>query len=233
MSGENPLFIRSEALLGSECIERLQHSSVAVFGIGGVGGYAVEVLARSGVGTIYLIDGDIIQPSNLNRQVLSLYSTVGMYKTAAAAARIADINPACTTYQISEHILPDSAGNLPFCDFLTSLDCIVDAVDTVSLKIALAVIAERHTIPMIAAMGCGNKMNPNIFEFTDIYQTSVCPLCKKMRSLLKKEKVRHLRVLYSKEVPHIRETPPCSVAWVPAAAGILIGSDAVRMMSGG
>ncbi len=232
MSRENPLFIRSRALLGSENVERLSHASVAVFGVGGVGSYAAEVIARSGIESIYLIDGDVVSPSNLNRQLIALHSTLGMYKTAAAAARIADINPLCNVYQITEHIVPHQDGGLPLsCGFLSSADCIIDAVDSISLKTALAVYAEQMNIPIISAMGCGNKVNPELFEFADIYQTSVCPLCRKMRSLLKKHAVNRLRVLYSKERPKIRAAPPCSVVWVPAVAGILIGSDAVRQIT--
>lgn len=232
MTEENPLFIRSKPLIGAEAVDRLQHAAVAVFGVGGVGSYAAEVLARAGIGTLYLIDGDTVQPSNLNRQLIALHSTIGMYKTEAAAARIADINPQCITHQVSTHILPNSEFQIPFCDFLSSVDCIIDAVDTIALKAALAVHADQMHIPIISAMGCGNKLNPSLFEFADIYKTSVCPLCRRMRSLLKKHGVNGLRVLYSKEIPKIRETPPCSVSWVPSAAGILVGGEAVRLVCG-
>ena len=226
----DPLFIRSKALIGAEGVNRLRKLRVAVFGIGGVGGYTVEALARAGVGTLYLVDGDTISPSNLNRQLYALTSTIGQYKTAAAAARIADINPACTVHQIVQHILPDVDGSLSFLPFLSSIDCIVDAVDTISLKVALAAEAENRGIPIIAAMGCGNKLRADLFQFADIYDTAVCPLCKTMRGLLKKRGVKKLRVLYSKEVPAVRSRPPSSVPWVPAAAGILLAGDLLNQI---
>lgn len=219
---ENPLFIRSEPLLGSDAVAQLQKMVIAVFGIGGVGGYAVEALARAGVGTLYLIDGDTVSFSNLNRHIIALHSTIGHYKTEAAAARIADINPSCRTYEVNRHILPNDAGELPFLPFISELDAIIDAVDTVSLKVALAKAAEECNIPIIAAMGCGNKLHADFLQFSDIYETAVCPLCKKMRSELKKHGVKKLQVLYSQETPKLKTSPPCSVAWVPAAAGILI-----------
>ena len=221
----DPLFIRSRALIGAEGVERLHKLRVAVFGIGGVGGYTVEALARAGVGTLYLVDGDTVSSSNLNRQLYALHSTIGQYKTAAAAARIADINPACTVHQVAQHILPDADGSLTALPFLSNIDCIVDAVDTIALKVALAAEAETRGIPITAAMGCGNKLRADLFQFADIYDTAVCPLCKTMRGLLKKRGVKKLRVLYSKEVPVIRSRPPSSVSWVPAAAGILLAGD--------
>ncbi len=226
----NPLFIRSKALIGTEGVNRLRKLRVAVFGIGGVGGYTVEALARAGVGILYLVDGDTISPSNLNRQLYALTSTIGQYKTAAAAARIVDINPTCTVHQIVQHILPDADGSLSFLPFLSDIDCIVDAVDTISLKVALAAEAENRGIPIIAAMGCGNKLRADLFQFADIYDTAVCPLCKTMRGLLKKRGVKKLRVLYSKEVPAVRSRPPSSVSWVPAAAGIMLAGDLLNQI---
>ena len=226
----DPLFIRSKALIGAEGVNRLRKLRVAVFGIGGVGGYMVEALARAGVGTLYLVDGDTVSPSNLNRQLYALTSTIGQYKTAAAAARIADINPACTVHQVVQHILPDADGSLSFLPFLSDIDCIVDTVDTISLKVALAAEAENRGIPIIAAMGCGNKLRADLFQFADIYDTAVCPLCKTMRGLLKKRGVKKLRVLYSKEVPAVRSRPPSSVSWVPAAAGIMLAGDLLNQI---
>jgi hesA/moeB/thiF family protein len=225
-----PLFIRSTPLIGVDGIGRFRKLRVAVFGIGGVGGYTVEALARAGVGTLYLIDGDTVSPSNLNRQLYALHSTIGQYKTAVAAARIADINPACTVHQIVQHILPNAEGTLSFLPFLSNIDCIVDAVDTISLKVALAAEAEARGIPIAAAMGCGNKLRADLFQFADIYDTAVCPLCKTMRGLLKKRGVKKLRVLYSTEVPAVRSRPPSSVSWVPAAAGILLAGDILNQM---
>ena len=222
---DEPLFIRSRAILGTSGIERLRKLRVAVFGIGGVGGYTVETLARAGVGTLYLIDGDTIDDSNLNRQIYALCSTIGQYKTAAAAVRISDINPFCKVHQVARHILPDQDGSLSYLPFLSNVDCMVDAVDTIALKVALAAEAESRGIPIVSAMGCGNKLRADLFQFADIYSTSVCPLCKTMRSLLKKRGVKKLRVLYSKEVPVVRSRPPSSVSWVPAAAGILLAGE--------
>ena len=227
---DEPLFIRSRAIIGTSGIERLRKLRVAVFGIGGVGGYTVETLARAGVGTLYLIDGDTIGVSNINRQLYALHSTIGQYKTAAAAARIADINPACTVHQVVQHILPDADGSLASLPFLSNIDGIVDAVDTIALKVALAAAAETRGIPITAAMGCGNKLRADLFQFADIYDTAVCPLCKTMRSLLKKQGVKKLRVLYSKEVPVVRSRPPSSVSWVPAAAGILLAGDLLNQV---
>ena len=227
---DEPLFIRSRALIGAEGVERLHKLRVAVFGIGGVGGYTVEALARAGVGTLYLVDGDTVSSSNLNRQLYALHSTIGQYKTAAAAVRIADINPACTVHQVAQHILPDADGSLTALPFLSNIDCIVDAVDTIALKVALAAEAETRGIPITAAMGCGNKLRADLFQFADIYDTAVCPLCKTMRGLLKKRGVKKLRVLYSKEVPAVRSRPPSSVSWVPAAAGVLLAGDLLNQV---
>ena len=227
---DDPLFIRSQALIGAGGVELLRKLRVAVFGIGGVGGYTVEALARVGVGTLYVIDGDTVSSSNLNRQLYALHSTIGQYKTAAAAARIADINPACTVHQVVQHILPDEDGSLTALPFLSNIDCIVDAVDTIALKVALAAEAETRGIPITAAMGCGNKLRADLFQFADIYDTAVCPLCKTMRGLLKKRGVKKLRVLYSKEVPAVRSRPPSSVSWVPAAAGVLLAGDLLNQV---
>lgn len=227
---DETLFIRSAGLIGRKGIERFRSLRVAVFGIGGVGSYAVEALARAGVGTLYLIDGDTIQISNLNRQLYALHSTIGRYKTDLAALRIADINPACTVHQITQHIIPDIHGSLSCLPFLSSIDYIVDAVDTIALKVALAVQSEVQSIPMIAAMGCGNKLRADLLHFADIYETSVCPLCRRMRTLLKKREVKHLRVLYSKEEPLIRSRPPCSISWVPAAAGMLLAGELLNQV---
>lgn len=230
LTADSDLFVRSEALIGAEGIEQFRKLRIAVFGIGGVGGYTVEALARAGVGSLYLIDGDTLNASNLNRQLFALHSTIGQYKTAAAAARIADINPACKVYQITQHILPADDGSLSDLPFLLDIDFIVDAVDTIVLKAALAAAAESRRIPIISAMGCGNKLRADLFTFADIYSTSVCPLCKTMRGILKKRQVKHLRVLYSREIPSVRSRPPSSVSWVPAAAGILLAGDVLNQV---
>jgi len=223
-------FARSTPLIGAEGVQRLKLARVAVFGLGGVGSYTVEALARAGVGTLYLIDGDTISPSNLNRQLFALHSTLGLAKTAAAAQRIADINPRCTVHQHFQRVLPDEEGRLPFLDFLSSVDFMIDAVDTLALKVALAKEAAVRAVPLIAAMGCGNKLNPLRFQFADIYETSVCPLCKKMRNALKKAHIPHLRVLYSQEVPNVQLRPPASVSWVPSVAGMLIAAEVLQQL---
>ena len=227
---DDSLFIRSIPLLGTESVAQLKKLCIAVFGIGGVGGYAVEMLARAGVGTLYLIDGDTVSLSNLNRQIIALHSTIGQYKTEAAAARIADINPECRIHLVNGHILPNQEGNLSFLSFFSKLEAIIDAVDTIPLKAALAKEAEKQRIPLIAAMGCGNKLHAELLQFADIYATSVCPLCKKMRSELKKQGAQKLQVLYSQEVPVMKTRPPGSVAWVPAAAGILIAGRLITTL---
>jgi len=225
---------RFEPLLGSENLKKIEDARIAVFGLGGVGSYTAEALARSGVaqngGQLILIDGDKIEESNINRQLYALYSTIGKAKTEIAMERIADINPACKIKAVNSFILPDSFYKILGKDFFKRVDFIVDAVDTIALKLFLAAEAEKNEVPLISAMGCGNKLRADLFQFADIYGTSVCPLCKTMRGLLKKRGVKKLRVLYSKEVPAVRSRPPSSVSWVPAAAGILLAGDLLNQI---
>lgn len=188
-------FSRTELLLGKEAMERLSQARVAVFGVGGVGGYVVEALVRSGVGAIDLIDNDKVCLTNLNRQIIATRSTVGQYKVDVMRERILDINPECRVEVYRCFYLPETQYEFDF----TQYDYIVDAVDTVTAKIALVMQAREAGVPIISSMGAGNKLNPAQFEVADIYQTSVCPLAKVMRRELKKRGVKELKVVYSKE----------------------------------
>ncbi|WP_427193542.1 tRNA threonylcarbamoyladenosine dehydratase [Treponema denticola] len=224
---------RFEPLLGSENLKKIEDARIAVFGLGGVGSYTVEALARSGVarngGQLILIDGDKIEESNINRQLYALYSTIGKAKTEIARERIADINPACKIETVSSFILPDNFYKILGEDFFKRVDFIVDAVDTIALKLFLAAEAEKNEVPIISAMGCGNRLNAD-FEFADIYKTSVCPLCKVMRTELKKRNVKHLKVLYSKTECTVKQNPPASAAWVPSIAGLLIAGEVIKSL---
>lgn len=226
------IFSRTETLLGKEALEKLKNARVAVFGLGGVGGYAVEALARSGVGALDLIDNDEISPSNINRQLIALHSTLGQKKTAAWAARVKDINPALTVRTHEVFFLLENAESFDF----SAYDYVIDAIDTVSGKIALIERAKAFGVPVISAMGAGNKLNPSAFEVADISQTSVCPLARVMRRELKKRGVERVKVVYSREEPTERETPriegektpPASVAFVPSVAGLLLASEVIK-----
>ena len=224
---------RFEPLLGSENLKKIEDARIAVFGLGGVGSYTAEALARSGVaqngGQLILIDGDKIEESNINRQLYALYSTIGKAKTEIAMERIADINPACKIKTVNSFILPDSFYKILGEDFFKRVDFIVDAVDTIALKLILAAEAEKNEVPLISAMGCGNRLNAD-FEFADIYKTSVCPLCKVMRTELKKRNVKHLKVLYSKTECTVKQNPPASAAWVPSIAGLLIAGEVIKSL---
>ncbi|MBQ1555641.1 MAG: tRNA threonylcarbamoyladenosine dehydratase, partial [Clostridia bacterium] len=190
-------FSRTQLLLGKDAMETLAASRVAVFGVGGVGGFAVEALARSGVGTLDLIDSDTVSLTNLNRQIIATRRTVGQYKTDVAAARIHEINPDAVVHTHRVFYTPETAGQFDFSQY----DYIVDAIDTVTGKIALVLQAQAAGTPIISSMGAGNKLDPTAFRVADIYQTSVCPLARVMRQELKKRGVKHLKVVYSQEPP--------------------------------
>ena len=228
-------FSRSEMLLGSEAMEKLGNSRVAVFGVGGVGGYAVEALARSGVGTIDLIDNDTVSLTNINRQIIALHSTIGRYKTEVAKERINDINPAAKVNAYNLFFSAETASSFDF----QSYDYIVDAIDTVTGKLELIMQANTAATPIISAMGAGNKLNPAEFEVADIYKTSMCPLAKVMRKELKKRGIKKLKVVYSKEPPltpgeceekneSSRRQIPGSVAFVPSVAGLIIAGEVIK-----
>ena len=217
-------------------MEKLKNARVAVFGVGGVGGYAVEALARSGVGALDLIDDDVVAPSNLNRQIIALQSTVGKPKVEVAAARIADINPDCIVRTYRTFYTPDTAGRFDFSLY----DYVIDAIDTVTGKIALVMQAQAAGTPIISSMGAGNKLDPSAFEVADIYKTSVCPLARVMRRELKKRGVKRLKVVYSREealtpegeieqdAVHKKRATPGSVAFVPAVAGLILAGEVVK-----
>ena len=188
-------FLRTEMLLGSEALTRLQSARVAVFGLGGVGGYVVEALARSGVGSLDLIDSDTVSVSNLNRQILATHSTVGMLKVDAARNRVLDINPACNVKTWPVFYTPDTADSFDF----TQYDYIVDAIDTVTGKLALVERAKAAGTPIICCMGTGNKLDASAFQVADISKTAMCPLARVMRRELSKRGIRHLKVVYSQE----------------------------------
>lgn len=224
-------FARSELLLGRNGMEALYKACVAVFGVGGVGSYVVEGLARAGVGHLVLIDADTVSISNINRQLPALTSTVGMLKAEVMALRVKDINPSIQVEVINDFYLPDKAEAF----FNTDYDYIVDAVDTVAAKIDLAVQAQERNIPIIASMGAGNKLDPTKFEVSDIYKTSVCPLARALRHKLKKAGVKKLKVVYSKEEPVQRAVEgdeghpvPGSVSFVPSVAGLIIAGEVVK-----
>lgn len=221
-------FSRTELLLGAEGVKRLRDASVAVFGIGGVGGYVVEALARSGVGRLHLIDHDTVSVSNLNRQIIATVSTIGRYKADVARERVLDINPEAKVSVYRTFFLPDKAEEFDFARY----DYVVDAIDTVTGKLALIMEAKQAGTPVISSMGAGNKLDASAFEVADIYQTSVCPLAKVIRRELKKRGVRKLKVVYSREQPVSSSRPPGSNAFVPAAAGLILAGEVVKDLSG-
>ena len=225
---------RTELLIGEHGIEKLANAKIAVFGVGGVGGYVVEALARCGVGTFILTDNDTVSMSNINRQIIALHSTVGMNKTEDIKQRIMDINPNAKVELHNCFYLPDDHDEYDFAGY----DYVIDCVDTVAAKIDIIISAQQAGTPVISSMGTGNKLNPAMLEIADIYKTSVCPLARVMRYELKKRGVKKLKVLFSKEelikvsAPleegSKRRSIPGSVAFVPAAAGLVIASEVVR-----
>lgn len=217
-------FARTELLVGAEGIEKLKKARVAVFGIGGVGGYVVEALARSGVGTLDLIDNDRVSLTNLNRQIIATHSTIGEYKVDVAKRRVLDIHPMAVVYTYKTFFLPETASEFDFGAY----DYVVDAIDTVTGKIQLVMEADRMHTPVISCMGAGNKMDPAAFAVADIYQTSVCPLAKVMRRELKNRGIQKLKVVYSREVPVTKTQPPGSNAFVPSAAGLIMAGEVVK-----
>ena len=218
-------FSRTELLIGKENVERLGRARVAVFGVGGVGGYAVEALVRSGVGTLDLIDADVVSLSNVNRQIIATEKTVGRAKVDVAKERALEVNPdiKVNTYKI--FYLPETAGQFDF----TLYDYVVDAIDTVTGKLGLIMQAKEAGVPVISCMGAGNKLDAAAFRVEDIYKTSVCPLAKVMRRELKKRGVKDLKVVYSKEEPVKKGNQiPGSIAFVPPAAGLILAGEVVK-----
>lgn len=230
-------FIRTGLLIGEEGIERLQNARVAVFGVGGVGGHVVEALARSGVGTLDLIDNDTVCLSNINRQIVATHSTLGMYKVDAARDRVLDINPDIKVNVYKTFYLPETADQFDFSNY----DYVVDAIDTVTGKIGLVMQAQQSNIPIISSMGAGNKMDPTAFRVADIYKTNVCPLAKVMRRELKNRGVKKLKVVYSEEKAmtpiagivneqenESRRQTPGSNAFVPSVVGLIIAGEVIK-----
>lgn len=218
-------FSRTETLIGIKSLEKLKNSHIAVFGIGGVGGYVSEALARSGVGCLDIIDNDTVSLSNINRQIIATHSNIGKSKTDVMKERIMDINPDCVVNTHNIFYLPENSANFD----LSKYDYIVDAVDTVTAKIELIVKAHESQTPIISCMGTGNKLDPTKFEIADIYKTSVCPLAKVMRYELKKRGIKKLKVLYSKELPVKTESrTPASIATCPAVAGLIIANEVIN-----
>lgn len=211
-------------------MEKLKQAHVAVFGVGGVGGYVTEALARAGVGTLTLFDHDKVSVSNLNRQIIAGYDTIGRYKTEVMKERIANIDDSIRVEEMRVFYLPEIRDQYP----LDAYDYVVDAIDTITAKIDLIVEAQKHDVPIISSMGTGNKLNPAAFEVSDIYRTSVCPLAKVMRRELKARGVKKLKVVYSKETPRKSglvengKAVPGSISFVPASAGLLIASEVVK-----
>lgn len=242
-------FSRTEILIGKEALEKLKASRVAVFGIGGVGGYVCEALVRTGVGAFDLIDDDKVCLTNLNRQIIATRKTVGQYKTDVMKERIHDINPDADVRVHQCFFLPENADRFPFEEY----DYIVDAVDTVTAKIELVMKAQEMNVPIISSMGAGNKLDAGAFRVADIYETKVCPLAKVMRRELKKRNVKHLKVVYSEEEPikpvieesnscktncicppgtqrkyTVRRAIPGSVAFVPSVVGLMIAGEVIK-----
>ena len=246
-------FSRTELIFGKEAMDKLAASRVAVFGIGGVGGYAVEALARSGVGALDLIDDDRVCLTNLNRQIIATHKTIGKYKVDAAEERIHDINPDCRVTAFKTFYTPDTADQFDF----TGYDYIIDAIDTVTGKLSLALNAQTAGTPIISSMGAGNKVDPTAFQVADIYETSVCPLAKVMRYECRKRGINRLKVVYSKEKPirpledmsiscrehcvcppgtarkcTVRRDIPGSNAFVPSAVGLIIAGEVIKDLIG-
>lgn len=233
-------FCRMEVLIGEKGVSQLAKAKVAVFGLGGVGSYAVEALARCGIGSLILVDHDVISRSNINRQLFALQSTVGKYKTEVAKERIRDIDSDILVHTYQMFYNADTAELFD----LKSYDYIIDAIDTVSSKLLLIENAKKANVPIICSMGTGNKLDPSKFEITDISKTSVCPLAKVMRQELKKRRIKKVKVLFSKELPVKSKTPimekkgntshpvPGSISFVPSVAGLMLAGEVVRDLLG-
>lgn len=231
-------FDRTQRLLGADAMEKLKKAHVAVFGIGGVGGHAIEAIVRSGVGTVTIVDSDEVAVSNINRQLIATTRTVGRKKVDVMKEHLLDINP---EIQVNSHccfFLPETREDFDFSKY----DYVIDAVDTVTAKLALVEACKEAGVPIISSMGAGNKLDPTAFEVTDIYKTSVCPLAKVMRKELKARNIKHLKVVYSKEIPltpiedeafvsdekRTRRATPGSVAFVPSVAGLILAGEVVK-----
>lgn len=231
-------FSRSAMILGEENMQKIHNAKVIVFGVGGVGGYVVEALARSGVGSIDIVDNDTVSLTNINRQIIAMHSTIGRMKVDVCSERIQDINPDCKVTKYSCFYLPETKDLFDFKKY----DYVVDAIDTVTGKIQLVLQAQEAGTPIISSMGTGNKLEPQRLEISDIYKTSVCPLAKVMRHELRKRGVKHLKVLYSREVPrkpvendtdgNSGRHAPGSTSFVPPAGGLIIAAEIIKDIIG-
>ena len=217
-------FSRTELLIGKDAIKKLQNAKIAIFGIGGVGSFVVEGLARAGIGNFIIVDNDNVDESNLNRQIIATHKTIGKPKVEVCKQRILDINPNANVKTYQEFFMPETKGILD-----STIDYIIDAVDTVTAKIELVIRANKLNIPIISCMGTGNKLNPTKFEVTDIFKTSVCPLAKVMRKELKAREIQKLKVVYSKEEPiKTNAKVPGSISFVPSVAGLIIAGEVIK-----
>lgn len=225
---------RTRMMLGNNGVDRLHHGTVAVFGVGGVGSFAVEALARAGVGKLLLCDSETVAPSNINRQLVAYQNTVGRLKVEVARERIASINPDCVVETFPFFFGEETLEQFPFacCDY------VIDAIDSVPSKLLLIETCARQNIPMISCMGAGNKLDPTRFRVGDIYQTSVCPLAKAIRTQCRKRGIRKLKVVWSEELPvhpprvEGKSNPPGSVSFVPSVAGLILAGEVIKEISG-
>lgn len=222
------MYERTALIIGEEGVNKLCNSRVAVFGVGGVGGYVAEALARAGVGSLLLVDNDVVSESNLNRQIIALRSNIGRLKTECMKERIADINPDAKVDIVSMFYLPENADSID----LSGCDYVVDAIDTVTAKLELIGRCKNKGIRIISSCGTGSKLHPELFKITDIYKTSVCPLAKVMRKELKERGIDSLKVLYSEEIPITRDRPPGTLSYVPSMAGLMIAGEVIRELIG-
>lgn len=242
-------FVRTELILGSEGMGALGRSSIAVFGVGGVGSHCIEALARSGVGRLVLVDNDVVSESNINRQCVAFHSTIGRYKTKVMESMIRDICPDTEVLTFETFVLTDNLAEI--FEKAGNVDFIIDAIDTVTAKLSLIRYAKERGIPLISSMGTGNKLHPELFRIADISETSVCPLCRVMRRELKKRGIEGVKVLYSAEVPNepqaelkeylmekelaqnsSRRSVPGSISFVPPVAGLFIAGEVIRELTG-
>lgn len=234
----SPFYARTEMLLGKEGVKRLVGARVAIFGIGGVGGHTVEALCRAGVESFLLIDGDRVSESNLNRQIIATKDTVGMYKTEAARARILSINPSASVQVSNIFFTPEDEVKID----LSGFDYVVDAIDSVAAKVTLISMAKAASVPIISAMGAGNKLDPTAFRVADISKTEICPLARAVRTALRKRGITHTKVVYSTELPENTDTTseqkadgkraPASVSFVPSVMGLIIAGEVIKDIAG-
>ena len=218
------IFTRTADLVGTDALHKFQNCSVIIFGIGGVGSFCVEALARAGIGSLTLVDRDLIEVSNINRQLTALHSTVGRPKVDVMAERIKDINPQARIEKQQTFYLPENSTQFNLADY----SYVIDAVDTVAAKIGLALQCQNLKVPLISCMGAGNKLDPLQFQVADIYATSICPLCKVMRKELKQRGVTALKVVYSQEEPVKRSRTPGSISFVPSVAGLIMAGEVIK-----